>query len=155
MNRALTVSFVVASLASHVGCSPDRYDPPPTTTGQSALSATGRPQGASTRVPKGPRATPGSAMREVPVEAIPPGPTFPRPEAPVPASQHSAHFMNKSTQRPSAAVGAPPPPVTRDAIAKQRDYLGKWDQLRASIADLPKDEQEKRRADLKRSVLGE
>jgi hypothetical protein len=78
-----------------------------------------------------------------------------RPSA-VPASQNPAHFRNKAIKKEQQPVtGAPLPPVPAAYVAKQTEYLRQWSQLQPTIANLPIEEQDARRAALKRSVLGD
>ena len=74
----------------------------------------------------------------------------------VPASQHPGHFRNKVVDKPAPiAGGTAPPRVPAAYVAKQDEYLRQWSALQPTIADLPQQEQDARRAALKRSVIGE
>jgi hypothetical protein len=79
---------------------------------------------------------------------------IPRPPV-LSASQHPAHFANKSLDKPAPTKEGPPPPVTTAVIAKQNEYLRQWNALEPTIADLPAEDQRARRAALKRQVMGE
>jgi hypothetical protein len=89
-------------------------------------------------------------------DEMPPSPTFAPPPPPLPASRHPAHFGNKPAALPATNEAAiPPPPVTADTMAKQQEYVARWDKMRAQLRALPQAEQDERLAALKRSVLGE
>lgn len=72
---------------------------------------------------------------------------------------HPGHFSDKVTEKPahvSAPAGRAAAPVPNPAvIAKQAAYLQEWRRLQPSLAKLSPDEQSVRRANLKRSILGE
>ncbi len=79
-----------------------------------------------------------------------------------PAAQHPGHTSNKRDpakpikegprDEASAAVSAQP---AADYVAKQNKYLRDWQDLKPSLANLSPEEQEARRAALKKSVLGD
>lgn len=88
---------------------------------------------------------------------LPPGPpvTAPSQPAAVSAAQYPGHFRNKVVNKPAAdPLAWTPPPASAAYIAKQNDYARQLKDLEPTIAGLPADEQATRRADLKRSVLG-
>jgi hypothetical protein len=72
------------------------------------------------------------------------------------ASQHPGHLADKVVKKPSpsAQAAAAPAAVDPDVIRKQSAYLQQWEAMRPSVAGLPTAEQERRRADLKRQVMG-
>ena len=82
------------------------------------------------------------------------------PEAP--ASQHPGHLSNKvvtgkTRDRPASmgTLSLTPAPAPADYIAKQNQYQQEWLELQPTIANLPPEEQDARRAALKRAVLGD
>jgi hypothetical protein len=88
----------------------------------------------------------------------PPGAVAPVPPPPaaLPAAQYLGHVRNKTVDKPPPErIGAPPPPVPAEYIAKQKEYAKRLGDLGPTIVNLPPEEQKARRAALKRSVLGD
>jgi hypothetical protein len=93
-----------------------------------------------------------SDVGERPGAARPPGVAAPSALA---ASRNPERLANKVVNRPAPSVPAAPPPVSAEAIAKQNQYLRKAKEQAPGIAALSAEEQEQRRGELKRQVLGE
>lgn len=91
---------------------------------------------------------PATVPRPVPAAGPPPAEEF--------ASDDPVHFRNKVVDRPTDTAATGTPPAVSDAyMAKQREYLARWEELRRTSAGLSEEEQESRRAQLKRTVLGD
>ncbi len=123
----------------------------PTTTNKAAVTDVAAPRSGTRR---------SSVFRESDIKTGPqPGTPAAQPiprRAIVPASEHPGHFREKVVDKTAAQTPTSAPPAVPAAyVAKQRDYLARWDELRRTITGLPQEEQDARRAELKRTVLGE
>lgn len=74
-----------------------------------------------------------------------------------PASEHPGHFANKVVAKPArvASETAAPSAIPAAYRAKQDEYLRQWAALQPTLAGVPPEEQDARRAELKKSVLGD
>jgi hypothetical protein len=81
------------------------------------------------------------------------------PSATLNAAQHPGHFTNKritkaTPTQTSAGSVAQPPAASANYQDRQRTYLAQWQVLQSSEPQLPPDELERRRIELKTSLLG-
>jgi len=163
---AALTTFVVAVLASLAGGCSDPSAPPSEATATSVSQA---PAGA----PTGPDVD-GSAREVSPNDLVgkTPGvgvpgirapffePPAPAPEviaeqaralrARAPLEERATRLEKRTQLQPVEAPAA----VAPELIAKENEYLSKWEKLRPGLAKLSPDEQERQRAALKAETLG-
>jgi len=158
-------SVLSLMVAGAVGCSSTRLQDDPASTDDEGTKTSG----VSSVAPGAPVPSVAAAL---PKTQLPRGPSLPGdrqplqepppPSASVLAQQTKALIASapagvavpavKQVQLPPTAASLPV--VAPEVIAKQDQYLKQWEQLRPSLAALPPEEQEQRRAALKQATVG-
>jgi hypothetical protein len=145
--------ILLAAAVSVAACDPGGSRSPVNVTAEETVTATGQTATPGPAVHPSP---PDPSLRELP----PPTGGVPvalgSPRAPeLTEAEHRALVRSKLAAKPAARAVGTPPPVSAGYIAKQQQYLEKWKEMRPSIAELSPEEQNRRRAALKRSLLGD
>jgi hypothetical protein len=147
------VLSIAAPIAAGAACTNGAVDSA-VTKERSAVTAAAVPSSPTVNV--SPPSANGRRLREARMPSNWTQPAVPSRAMDLSANQHPGHFGNKVVDKPAAPTSvARPAPVPAAYIAKQNEYIQKWTDLQPTLASLPADEQARRRAALKRQVLGE